>query len=523
MSPLLVNIGVVLLFILLGGFFAAAEIALVSLRESQVERLAQAGRRGRRLRTLTADPNRFLAAVQVGVTLAGFVSAGFGASQIAPSIEPWLVGLGLAPAVAGTVAFIAVTVVIAYFSLVLGELAPKRLALQRAESVAMAFAAPVDWLARISRPFIWLLSRSTDVVVRMLGGDPGASKEIITGEELRGMVAAHQELSAEERELIDDVFAVGERMLREVMVPRTEVDFLDADLPANKAARTVAELPHSRYPVIDGSADDVVGFVHVRDILAPDVVSRGLRLRDLAREVLLLPGSKRVIPALTEMRRDGHHLAVVVDEYGGTAGIVTLEDLVEELIGDIRDEYDDDESATVRDAGGVVEVDGLTNLEDFVEDTGVELPEGPYETAAGFVVSRLGRLPHLGASVDVAGRALTVVEMDGRRMARLRLAAAPVPDAPGGDETPGAPGPTEPAAPPSAPDRTIGVTPVRWSLPRRRQRRTGRSVLTPVRRVRRLVGVPGRRSRRPSPGCENDRRARFRRQPPCPVRHPADR
>ena len=211
MSPLLLNIGVVLLFILLGGFFAAAEIALVSLRESQVDRLAQAGRRGRRLRALTADPNRFLAAVQVGVTLAGFVSAGFGASQIAPSIEPWLVGLGLAPAVAGTVAFIAVTVVIAYFSLVLGELAPKRLALQRAESVAMAFAAPVDWLARISRPFIWLLSRSTDVVVRMLGGDPGASKEIITGEELRGMVAAHQELSAEERELIDDVFAVGER------------------------------------------------------------------------------------------------------------------------------------------------------------------------------------------------------------------------------------------------------------------------------------------------------------------------
>mgnify|MGYP001202324601 CR=1 FL=1 len=424
MNEVLVNVGIVLLFVLFGGFFAAAEIALVSLRESQVRGLAERGTRGRRLASLSADPNRYLAAVQVGVTLAGFVSAGFGAAQIAPSLVPWLTGFGMSEALAGTLAFIGVTVLIAYVSLVLGELVPKRLALQRAESTALLVAAPVDVLATVSRPFIWLLSVSTDLIVRLLGGDPGAARETITGEELRGMVAAHEELSAEERELIDDVFEAGERELREVMVPRTEVEFLDAAWSVAKAVDVVSTLPHSRYPVYRGTADEVVGFVHLRDILLADRATRGGRLADLAREVAMFPGSKRVIPALSEMRRGGHHLAVVVDEYGGTAGIVTLEDLVEELVGDIRDEYDVD-NTPLRRVGEVMEVDGLTNLEDFEEETGIELPEGPYETAAGFVVAETGDLPVLGTSVEVAGHRLVVVELDGRRIARLRVEPLP--------------------------------------------------------------------------------------------------
>jgi putative hemolysin len=425
-DELLINIGVVLLFTLIGGFFAAAEIALVSLRDSQVDRLAQtAGGRGRRVKLLVADPNRFLAAVQVGVTLAGFLSAGFGASQIAPQVSPVLQGMGMPEGVAGTVAFVGVTVLIAYLSLVLGELVPKRLALQRAEAVALAVTRPVDLLARVSRPFIWLLSVSTNAVVRLLGLDPQAAKEGISGEELRGLVAAQDSLSNEERELIDDVITAGDRELAEVMVPRTEVEFLDANLPIHKAVVKVRQMPHSRYPVADGSADDVLGFVHVRDLLDPDLARRSARVTNLVRPVLRFPDSKAILPAMQQMRDSGSHLAIVIDEYGGTAGIVTLEDLVEELVGDIRDEFDLREPRTVQ-AGGQAEVDGLLSLDDFVEETGVELPEGPYETVAGFMVGQLGRLPQVGDVVQFEANTLTVARMDGRRIARVQVALAPV-------------------------------------------------------------------------------------------------
>ena len=421
MSELWVNILVVLFFVLLGGFFAAAELALVSLRESQVQRLAEDGRRGRRLAALTADPNRYLAAGQVGVTLAGFISAGFGAATIAPKLAPVFVGWGMSQGVSDTLAFILVTIVVAYLSLVLGELVPKRIALQRVEKVALFVAAPIDVLAKLFKPFIVALSVATDAIVRLLGIDPHGAKEAISGEELRDLVAAHEDLTVEERELIEDVFAAGDRELREVMLPRTEVDFLDASMPVAKAAKVVSDQPHSRYPVIRGSADDVIGFVHVRDILAPDLADSAIRVGDLARDITSFPGSKEVLSTLTEMRRLRQHLAIVQDEYGGTAGIITMEDLVEELIGDIQDEYDVERPAEEQGVFGVRTVDGLLNLEDFEDESGVELPEGPYETVAGFVISRLGRVPLLGDIILEGGHSFEVVELDGRRVSRVRV------------------------------------------------------------------------------------------------------
>jgi putative hemolysin len=420
------NIALVFLFILVGGVFASAEIALVSLRESQVRNLAQRGRRGEKVAKLAQDPNRFLAAVQVGVTLAGFLSAAFGGAVLAGYLQNWLVDLDMSPGLAKPLSLVVVTVIISYFSIVLSELAAKRLALQRAESFALALAPMLDRLATLSRPMIWFLSKSTDVVVRLLGGDPRAQREQITEEELRDIVAGHEALGSDERELIEEVFAAGERQLREVMVPRTEVDFLDSATPVFKAARQVVAQPHSRYPVIRGSQDDVAGFVHVRDLLDPTLSGRSVRVGELARPVKLLPATKMLLPALSEMRRESHHLAIVVDEYGGTAGIVTLEDLVEELVGDIRDEYDPKAAqSTRRLRGGAVEVEGLLNLEDFADETGVPLPEGPYETVAGFVVSRLGHIPDAGEWVDFDGYRLTVTELDGRRIARVLLAAHP--------------------------------------------------------------------------------------------------
>jgi len=414
-NELLSRIGLVLLFILVAGVFVAFEIALVSLRDSQVQQLSHRGRRGKLLSDLVANPTRFLAAAQVGVTVTGFLSAALGAESLAPYLEPHLVSWGLSDAAAHTIAFLAVTFAVAYVSLVLGELVPKRLAIQRAESIAMVAALPVEVLARITRPIIALLTVSTNIVVRLFGVDPKAQRESMSGEELRDIVAAHEELSDEERELIDEVFEASDRELREVMVPRTDVVFLDGDMPIFKAAKFVSEQPHSRYPVTGDSSDDVIGFIHLRDVLAPGMAERSLRVSELVRDIARFPGTKYVIPTLSEMRRQQVHMAVVEDEYGGTAGIVTMEDLVEEVVGDIRDEYDVEEVEDAR------TIDGLTNLEDFAEDFGIHLPEGPYETVAGFIVASTGELPEVGQTVEVDGHVLRVESIEGRRVARVGI------------------------------------------------------------------------------------------------------
>jgi magnesium and cobalt exporter, CNNM family len=428
MNATVLNVVLIVVFVLIGGVFAAAEMALVSLREGQLRSLAQRGRRGATVARVAADPNRFLSAVQIGVTLMGFLSAAFGGATLASELASVLVDLGLAESVAKPLALVAITVAISYVSIVVGELAAKRLALQRAETFALALAPLVDRIASFSRPVIWLLSKSTDVVVRALGGDPGANREQMTDQELRDIVSAHESLGEEERRIVDDVFEAGNRQLRELMVPRTEVDFLDASMPAYKAVKLASERPHSRYPVVNGHADDVAGFVHVRDLFDPSVASRSVRVGDLVRDVLILPDTAKLLPTLTEMRRRSTHLAIVLDEYGGTAGIVTMEDLVEELVGDIKDEYDEDVEETTRFRGGDIEVDGLLNIEDFAEETGVALPDGPYETVAGFIAARLGRVPSDGDEVPVDSHLITVTEMDGRRVARVRVSRVPIPD-----------------------------------------------------------------------------------------------
>jgi putative hemolysin len=428
MNSVVLNIALILLFIVLGGVFAAAEMALVSLRDSQIRQIAHSGKRGQTIARLTDNPNRFLSAVQVGVTLSGFLSAAFGAATLADDLAPVLQRMGLSAGASGTVALVLITIVISYLSIVLGELAAKRLALQRAESTALLLAPLVDRIAWLARPVIWFLGASTNVVVRILGGDPGASREEVSDEEIRAMVSGSSTLGDEERRIVDDVFAAGERSLREVMVPRTEVDFLPGQMPAHRAVRELSKAPHSRYPVMGESADDITGFVHVRDLLDPDVSSRTTPISELKRPVLSMPDTVRVLRALSEMRRTSSHMAIVLDEYGGTAGIVTMEDLVEELVGDITDEYD----VVVEPSAGVqgeLVIDGLLSLDEFGERTGFALPEGPYDTVAGYVMAQLGQLPAVGDTVEsevhrfegdaeeTASLTLRVAELDGRRAA----------------------------------------------------------------------------------------------------------
>jgi putative hemolysin len=430
MNGTIVNVLVVLALIVVEGLFVAAEIALVSLREGQAKTLAEQGRRGKSVARLAADPNRFLAAVQIGVTSTALLSSAVGAVTLSDEAKDALIRQGLGKTLAGVLGIVGVTLTISFITLVLGELVPKRLGLQRPEATSLFFGPTLDRMASVLRPVIWLLSRCTDGVVRLLGGDPNAGRDSISEDELRGLVAAHESLSTDERRLIDDVFAASSRSVSEVMISRTEVEFLDGAMTVSRAVKLASDTPHSRYPVTGESNDDVLGFVHIRDLLlGPPGMDpsedRALVVADLVRDVKVMPGSKNVLIALSEMRREGHHFAIVIDEYGGTDGIVTLEDLIEEVIGDIRDEYDADDAGSQRLTGGVVEVDARSNLDEFAEFSGVQLPDGPYETAGGFVMSRLGRLPVEGDVVEVDHHTIRVLEVDGRRIARLRVEPRP--------------------------------------------------------------------------------------------------
>ena len=421
-GSLLGDLATVAGLILLGSLFVAAEIALISLRESQIRQLSAKGKRGAKVAQLATNPNRFLAAAQVGVTVCGFLSAALGAEKLGVYVIPQLTDLGLTDGAANVTSLVGVTLVIAYFSLVFGELVPKRLALYRTEEISLWSAGAIDLIAKLFRPVIWLLSRSTDFVVRLFGVDPKEQRSQMSEEELLDLVSGHAALTAEERDIVEEVFNASERQVHEVMVPRTEVDFMDASLTVGKAIALAVDRAHSRYPVVRGSTDEVIGFIHVRDLLDTSLVTTGGKIQELVRNIMFLPGTKGVLPALTEMRNQRQHLAIVLDEYGGTDGIVTLEDLVECLIGDIKDEYDTDEDdVSIEARTGDFEIDGLISLDDLRDQTGIDIPDGPYETASGFVMHFLGRIPVAHDVVSVNGIRITVLSMEGKRAGQLAI------------------------------------------------------------------------------------------------------
>lgn len=422
---ILSDIGLVLLFIGVAGVFVAAEIALISLRESQIRQLEGKSKRGDRVVALTRNPNRFLAAAQVSITFLGFLSAAFGAERLGEYVSPVFEDWGLSKTISETLALISITIVIAYISLVFGELVPKRLALYRTEIIALAVAPTIDLTAKIFRPAIWLLSKSTDTVVKIFGLSAKEIRSEISEAELVDLVSGHTSLSEEEREIVEEVFAAGDLQLHEIMVPRIEVDFMDVGLSITDAISVAIERSHSRYPVTRGSTDEVIGFLHVRDLLNPKVnSSAGETILDLVRPVLNLPGTKGVLPALAEMRSKRSHIAVVLDEYGGTDGIVTLEDLVECLIGDIHDEYDSENTEVTPQARtGEFEIDSLISLEDLYDETGIVLPEGPYETVGGLVMDHLGRIPEPHDVININKVRITVLTLEGKRAGQLLISS----------------------------------------------------------------------------------------------------
>ncbi len=419
MSSLLPQLALVALLIVVNAAFAGTELALVSLREGQLQRLASRSRTGALLARLARHPNQFLATIQIGITLAGFLASAAAAVSLAQPLEEPLDFLGRW---AEPVAIVIVTLLLAYVTLVFGELAPKRIAMQKAERWGMVMARPLAFFTTITRPIVWLLSVSTDIAVRVLGGDPQRQREEVTQEELRDLVATQVTFTPDQRRIIDGAFEIAERTLDQVIVPRGDVFVLDADLPCEEALRLLVESGHSRAPVAEGRhLDRAVGVVHLRQLFD----CTGHPVSTAAIEVPVFPDAATVLTTLRELQQQHAQLALVVNEHGGVEGIVTVEDLVEELVGEIYDETDRDLATVgVRPDGSIV-VPGRFPIHDL-PDIGVELPEGDYTTVAGLVLDRLGRIPDVGDAVTVDGWSIRVNAM--RRHAIVELVLTPLVD-----------------------------------------------------------------------------------------------
>jgi putative hemolysin len=417
----------VAVLVLINAVFSGSEIALISLRDSQVRRLEQRGGPGRLAARLARDPNQLLSTVQIGITLAGFLASAVAAVSLA---QPLVGALGFLGNLARPVAIVLVTVLLTFITLVLGELAPKRLALQRPEAWALRTGRALAAVAAATRPVVWLLSASTDLVVRMAGGDPHAGRQEVTQQDVRDLVASTATVPPAQREILTGAFDLTRRRLRDVVVPRREVIAFPADTPAGQALRTLIETTHSRAPVYEGDLDHVLGMVLIRDL-----VDTAGTVREHVRPVLVLPESMRVLQALQRLQAERQQLAVVINEYGGSEGIVTLEDLLEELVGEIYDEFDTDSRAIVRQPDGSFTLPGSYPVHDL-PDLGLALPAGDYATIAGLVLDRLGRLATPGDAVEVDGWRLEVRSVENRAITEVRL----TPSAP----SPGRPPPAEP-------------------------------------------------------------------------------
>lgn len=382
------DIALIAVLMLVNGLFAGSEMALISLREGQLQALERrGGRRDRTLVSLARDPNRYLGTIQIGITLAGYLASATAAVTLA---QPLVASLGFLGDAAGPAAIAVVTVLLTGVNLVIGELAPKRLAMQYYRQWSALVATPLSVLATLTRPVVWLLGLATDVVVRICGGNPAVGRAPLSPEELRDLVIAHPGLSEDQRMIISGALEIHGRPLRDVLVPRRSVVTLPADELVARARAVLAASGHSRAPVVRGDLDEVVGVVHLRDLLG----DRGT-VAEAARPGLLLPDSLRVSDALQRFKADRQQFALVVDERGGVAGIVTMEDLLEEIVGEIYDETDRDVLAVRRLHDGSLILPGsfpVHDLSDIDVDT-TDAPPGTYTTIAGLVLAQLGRIP----------------------------------------------------------------------------------------------------------------------------------
>jgi putative hemolysin len=410
------RIVVVLLLVLGSAVFVAAEYALVIGRRSRLEE--RGGRGARTALRLMDEPVRFISSTQLGITVFAILIGAVGEPLISDLFEP--------PMSTG-VSFVVAFALLTYLSVVLGELVPKAVALQNAESLAVVLAVPLDLLSRIGHPLVWLLQVSANLVLRIFGIRPApAGMVAYTREDIRQSVAAAEdvgEFHRAEEEMLYKVFDFAAKEVSAVMVPRPEVVAISVDMPPEEALATVIDSPFTRYPVFRESLDEIVGVLHVRDLFAAmhDLGIAQVRLESIIRPAYAVPETKDLAALLADFRREKQHMAIVVDEYGAMDGIVTLEDLLEEIVGEIEDEFDLPDTSVERIDDQHIRISGTYTIDDFNEEFGFELEQDDFHTMGGLVFGALGRAPEVGNSVVVDGLRLTVLEIEGNRIMRLEV------------------------------------------------------------------------------------------------------
>ena len=429
---------VVVILVLVGGFFAASEMALITVKRHRLSQLADDGSgAARTARRLTEDPGRFLATIQIAITFLGFLAGAVGASRFSDGLGDLLERIpliNLSAATADSIAFVIVTLLIALASIIIGELVPKTLALNFPERLALLVAGPISLIQTLFSPIVWVVTRISSLLVRLLGGTERPQGGYLSTEELKLLVETGSEqggIEEEEKEMIHGVIELGDKRVHEVMVPRIGIRAVNVDDPLDEVLDMIVRAGHSRLPVFEENLDNIVGILYAKDLL-PYLKGNGrtngaIDIRELVRPPVYVPESKPVDDLLHDMQAAKRHIAIVVDEYGGTAGLVTMEDVVEEIVGEIQDEYDTEDSSVeeistddelVFRLDGRVSMDDLRDLFDLSDDD--EPDEEAYDTVGGFIVHRVGRIPLPGAEVDFRDGVRIVVEAaEPRRVARV--------------------------------------------------------------------------------------------------------
>ena len=426
-----------LALILVNAFFAMSEIAIISLNDTKIKKMADEGnKRAIKVLKLTENPSNFLSTIQLGVTLAGFLTSASAAESfadpLAKNIAGWLsIESGNAMySVIGGVAMVVVTVIISYFSLVLGELVPKRIAMQKSESISFKVVGFLLFIKAATRPFIKILSVSTNLVVRMFGLDPNANEEVVTEEEIRMLVDAGEEkgvIEESQKEMINNIFDFDDVPVSDVMTHRTEIEAVEITDKIEDVVKLSCEMGYSRIPVYEDELDNIRGIIYVKDLLpyVGKAVPSGKKLSKIMREAEFVPESKRCGDLFTEMTEKRVQMMFVSDEYGAVSGLVTIEDLLESIVGNIQDEYDNEDEDIVQLDDKTFNFDGTTDIEEVEETLDISVPDGEYDTLGGLIMSELGRMPEEKDEIICKGYKFIVEELDERRIDRVRIEKLP--------------------------------------------------------------------------------------------------
>lgn len=427
------DILVLFVLIILNAFFAASEIALISLNDNKVKLMAEGGdKKAIQIDTLLKEPSKFLATIQIGITLAGFLASAFAADSFAGRLVDLLksTGIPIPDVWLKNISVIIITVILSYFTLVLGELVPKRIAMKKAEPISAFVVGPINLLLFLTSPFVKLLTLSTNFFVRLFGVDPNQDDRDITEEEIRMMVDMGEErgtIDHIEKQMINNIFEFDNKTVTDIMTHRTDIVAIPIDASLNEIVTLINEEGFTRFPIYEDGIDNIVGVLHAKDMIqyidADKVNKADFQLKKIIRYPYYVPSSKITDELFKELQRNKVHMAVIIDEYGGTAGIVTIEDLIEEIVGNIFDEYDEEEKNFEKQDDTTFIINGIVDL-DLVEDFfNIKLPVDEYETLSGFVIGQLGRIPKEGEQPEVEynGLIFKIDEVEEKRISKVKV------------------------------------------------------------------------------------------------------